>query len=720
MKACDTNGKFWRGLRIVKVGTVVMLAISLGLWTQPVRAEWHSLTGTLPEHVGNVDFIISPDSRMVAFAADLDEEDVVELYAVPITGTTPIKLNPPLVADGDITNSRIAFTPESQALIYLADQEVDNRVEMYRVPVTGGDAVKLNEPLVAGGNVLSFKIDADNERVVYLADQETNEVFELWSVPIAGGDAVKLNGALVTGGNISSFLLDPLSNRVVYNADQETNGKLELYSVPVAGGVALKLNPPIALTGGGDSGISGGEFAVNSVIPVVVFIARQAGAPGGRLYTIPTAGGDLTQLSFEMLSTQRILSFRISPTGDRVLFNVGTRVGGTNAFKGNLYSNLIGAGQPANVTETADPLFGTDRFEFLPDGSRVVYSFQNNADAPIRLEAATLLGVRTPLYVPDDDDDPLSFFRISPDSAWVMYQDLANGTPNRVYTIPPTGGGRVNFGPGNFKLITPDSSRIAFTRVVTNAGFTDLFTQQIFGGGERNLSDMGGTGSVSEVKVSADNAWFVFTVQIDDTYDLRVSDGAQAQPFVPPPDAIAGLVAANNGPKQVGTPISFTASITGGTQISYTWDFGDGAGGVGETSTHAYAEAGVYTATVVATNTTNALTATTTVVVGDAVVEVSNNVYTPQDVTVEGGGLVVWVLKAGFHSVTADDNSFEQPAGDDWPPFAHTFVTSGSPTDTTVAYHCTVHGAGMAGTVTVLGEGEEDRVKLLLPSLSKK
>ena len=280
----NTTGAKPRGLGkrpTIKLSLIVALVICLVLSAQPAYADWHSLSGTLPDHVSGVNYIVSPDSRTVAFAADIDTDDVGELYAVPITGTTPIKLNPPLVDGGDVQSSRIAFTPDSQSVIYLADQEVDNRIEMFSVPAGGGQALKLNPELVAGGNITQFRIDTKNLRIVYVADQETNEVFELWSVPIGGGTSVKLNGPFASGGNVSSFIIDPLSNRVVYSADAETDAKFEIYSVPVAGGIAIKLNPPIVLAGGGDSGICCGDFAVNPIIPVVVFIARQADAPAG-------------------------------------------------------------------------------------------------------------------------------------------------------------------------------------------------------------------------------------------------------------------------------------------------------------------------------------------------------------------------------------------------------------------------------------------------------
>lgn len=519
------------------VSIITIIGLSVGLWPQHAHADWRSLSGgLLPAFVGQVNFEISPDSRTVIFVADKDTDDVNELYAVPMTGTTPIKLNPTLVKDGDVT--RFAFTPDGQAVIYLADQEADNRVEMYRVPVGGGDAVKLNSALVSGGNVSSFKIDGKNKRVVYVADQQTNEVFELWSISITGGGLFKLNGAFVAGGDVGLFEIDPLSNRVVYSADQDTDGKFELYSVPVLGGAAIKLNPPLALQGGGDAGLYN-EWAINPLIPVVVFIAREAASPGGKVYMMPTAGGQApTQLSFNLLATQRMLGFRISPAGDRVVFNVGTRSGSTNAFKGGLYSALIGGGGAADLTEPADPLFGVDSydFRFTPDGKYVVYGYQKNAAAIKRLESSTTqFGVRATLYAPGASDPPLYNFNVSPDSQWVMVQDSSGGSQQNMRTLPPNGGNSNNFGSGSHKLITPNSERIAFTRIVSpTAQTTDLFSAQIFGGDERNLSGMNGEGFVGDVKASPDSKWIVFLVQINSQYELRVSDGAKAQPPEPP------------------------------------------------------------------------------------------------------------------------------------------------------------------------------------------
>jgi len=66
---------------------------------------------------------------------------------------------------------------------------------------------------------------------------------------------------------------------------------------------------------------------------------------------------------------------------------------------------------------------------------------------------------------------------------------------------------------------------------------------------------------------------------------------------------ITGLAAVNNSPSLPGETVTFTATIATGTNVTYSWDFGDGAGGAGKVATHVYALPGQYTATLTATNT---------------------------------------------------------------------------------------------------------------------
>lgn len=76
---------------------------------------------------------------------------------------------------------------------------------------------------------------------------------------------------------------------------------------------------------------------------------------------------------------------------------------------------------------------------------------------------------------------------------------------------------------------------------------------------------------------------------------------------------ISGLTASSSNPTDLSAVTFFTATITGGSQVSYTWSFGDGTTGNGATPSHTYADIGLYTAVVTATNPRGVMTATTQV-----------------------------------------------------------------------------------------------------------
>jgi PKD repeat protein len=78
---------------------------------------------------------------------------------------------------------------------------------------------------------------------------------------------------------------------------------------------------------------------------------------------------------------------------------------------------------------------------------------------------------------------------------------------------------------------------------------------------------------------------------------------------------ISGLSAWNDSPTRLGETTIFSATIQEGTNVVYTWDFGDGGSGSGQVVTHTYKTPGIFTAVVTATNSTNTLTATTEVTV---------------------------------------------------------------------------------------------------------
>ncbi len=201
-----------------------------------------------------VPFQISPDSGRVVYFADLDVDDGFDLFSAPIDGSAaPVELASLLFFGSAISHGEFRISPDSSRVVH----HVPAGLELYSVPIDGSaSGVRLNAPLVAGGNVGAgqFRISPDSSRVVYNADQQVDERFELFSVPIdASASPVRLNAPLVAGGDVGSlsssidaFEIGPGGSRVVYMADQDANDRLELYGVPIdASAAPTRLNGPL-------------------------------------------------------------------------------------------------------------------------------------------------------------------------------------------------------------------------------------------------------------------------------------------------------------------------------------------------------------------------------------------------------------------------------------------------------------------------------------------
>jgi dipeptidyl aminopeptidase/acylaminoacyl peptidase len=178
-------------------------------------------------------FVFSPDG---VYFADQAVDGRLELYSVPLAGGTAVRLNGDLVAGGDVGSARIS--PDGSRIVYRADQEVDERFELYGRALDGsGMARKLSVTPPAGGDVgFSFEIAADSLRVVYGGDCVVDDREELFKVPITGGPSVRLHATAVEGGDVAGFRLSPDGQRAVYDADLETDGMQELYAVSLQGG----------------------------------------------------------------------------------------------------------------------------------------------------------------------------------------------------------------------------------------------------------------------------------------------------------------------------------------------------------------------------------------------------------------------------------------------------------------------------------------------------
>lgn len=311
-------------------------------------------------------FRISADDSRVVYTAEQDTDNVLELYSVPSGGGTTTKLNNTLPSGGDVGSFRIST--DSSRVVYRADQDTDGVQELYSVPIGGGTATKLNGTLVSGGEVrYEFQISADSSRVVYLADQDTYYEPELYSVPISGGTPTKLNGTIPSGGEAYKFQISADSSRVVYTAHQDTVEAWELYSVSISGGTSTRLNGTM---------ISGGniiDFQISTDNSKAVYTADQDRNEIYELYAswilepepeidvqrpagMPVAEGSIDNVGNRPVGTIP-LTYTISNTGTAELIVPAGGVTATNLVNSGWFS--VGTSLPLTIaagTSTTLPI----------------------------------------------------------------------------------------------------------------------------------------------------------------------------------------------------------------------------------------------------------------------------------------------------------------------------------------------------------------------------
>jgi Tol biopolymer transport system component len=286
------------------------------------------------------------------------------------------------------------FSPDGTRVAYRADQEVVDRLELFLVDIANpGVSKKLNSPLVAGGNVYtSFAFSPDSTTVGYVADQDTDETLELFSAAVATpGTTHKLNGALTAGGDVCRFEWSPDSTRVAYCADQDTDEKMELYTVPLTSpGQSTKVNPPLV---SGGKVTSGYDFGPDS--SYIVYAAAQESATRIDLYRADIATlGSATKLNASLPAGGNVVGFHVSPDGA----HVGYTANQDTAEVYEIYQATFAT--PGAVQKMSAPMkeTGVFTFRYSADGGQIVYLADQESDAAeiFRVDVANL-GVATKL-----------------------------------------------------------------------------------------------------------------------------------------------------------------------------------------------------------------------------------------------------------------------------------------------------------------------------------
>jgi len=401
-------------------------------------------------------FQASPDGATIVYLADQDLDEVFELYAAPVSGGAPIRLGTTPVPGGDVHRLGIVISPDSSRVVYIADQDQDEVNELYSVPIDGQAApVKVSGPMVPGGDVDWWPvtlISSDSSTVVYLADQDTVDRFDLYSAPIDGGTSVNLT--MGTADTVDNFAISPDSTTVVY-ADGDSYG-VDLFSVPVGGGTRVKLNQAGSVRP--EDG-----YLISPDGSTVVFRSDEEVPDIYELFSMPIGGGTPVKLNGTLAPDWSVYSFQLSPDGATIFYSARQAIDGLGTYRvpieggtpvkvldtwpifspdgkwmvyyeswGSMYSKPIDGHFPVWLSSLSRSPWEDD-FSVSPDSARVVYLVAGELYS-VPIGGGTSVRLDGP--IPEGSD--IISFEISPDSTAVLY--VVAGNAHWLYGVPITGG----------------------------------------------------------------------------------------------------------------------------------------------------------------------------------------------------------------------------------------------------------------------------------------
>lgn len=312
--------------------------------------------------------------------------------------------------------------------------------------------MKLNGPLVAGGNVRRFQISPYSTHVTYVADEHQDGVDALFAVPIQGGPRVTLSAGM-PGRYIYEQAITPDRTRMVYLADHDTAGDLDLYCVPLDGSQAAQNLSAMIPMGRASFG-----FVMTPDSAQVVF---EFLSPGHREIYSARLDGSTPPVRIGMESSEGGVQsgFQLTPLGDRVVF--------LTYLPANLYSTPVdGSSAPLQLNSPAG--HGTDVSSFVLNGTgtRVLYRAKHGIDA--QLFSAHVDGHLPPSVRSDDRTNlatigDVGAFQLTPDGQTAVYWASTAANGSDLYAVNLAGepvSVALDAAPLENWLVSPDSRRV--------------------------------------------------------------------------------------------------------------------------------------------------------------------------------------------------------------------------------------------------------------------
>ncbi len=408
----------------------------------------------------------SPDGSMIAFTAEYDGNP--DVYVVPASGGDPRRLT--YHPDADVA---VGWTADGRRILFHSHRASSNDPDkFFTIPVEGGFPTELPLPMADDGS-----FSPDGAKLAYVPAFQWQQAWKryrggqtkaIWIVNLADLGLEK-----IPRDNSNDFNPMWVGDKVYFLSDRGGPVSLFAYDTRRREVAEVVHNEGLDL-----KAASAGAGAI---------VYEQFGS----LHLLDLASGRSTRVEvrvagdfpearphFAKLEAKKILSARISPSGQRALFEAHGEILTVPAEKGDV----------RNITRTPG---AADRDpSWSPDGKSIAWFSDESGEYALHVRDQNGLGEIKKIGL----GDPPSFFYAptwSPDSKKIAYSDkrlnlwhvdLAKGTPVRVDTDLFEDGASFN------QVWSPDGKWLAYTRQL-RSHFHALFVYSVDSGKPTQVTD---------------------------------------------------------------------------------------------------------------------------------------------------------------------------------------------------------------------------------------
>jgi Tol biopolymer transport system component/predicted Ser/Thr protein kinase len=310
----------------------------INIWRAPVKSDG-TISGSLQQVTTgagqDVEVVVSPDSKRLAYATLRQNADIWRLPVSPQTGFP--SGTPEAVISTTREDSRGAWSPDGKMVAFNSDRAGDMNIWLF----TLADSSTLQLTPGHGGD-FQPNWSPDEKKIAFFSSRSGSP--NIWEVEIANGTLRRLTSN--SGVNVNPFY-SPDGKLIAYQSDQ--SGRLEVWVMNADG------SNPRRLT---NVGVTGHFMRWSGDGTGVVFRCTCSGKPA--TMKVPISGGD-PQPYAEMMGGSH-MSF--SPDRSRIMDVVGHRV---------LWVSPVSGGKPEKVYEFPDADVRIDYPVWSPDGRWVMF-----------------------------------------------------------------------------------------------------------------------------------------------------------------------------------------------------------------------------------------------------------------------------------------------------------------------------------------------------------